>query len=118
MNVIETSSLRKSYGAQEVLHGIDIEVQRGRLVGFLGPNGAGKSTTIRILVGLIHASAGEASVHGLSSRTEGRQIRRQIGYLPGEVRFYPWLSGRRTLDLYARARRRKCDREIRERGSV
>ena len=112
MNVIETNSLRKSYGAQEVLHGIDLRVRKGRLVGFLGPNGAGKSTTIRILLGLIRASAGSALINGQDSRRRGRAIRADVGYLPGEVRFYPSLTGRATLNFYARARRRSCADEI------
>ncbi len=113
MNVIETSGLRKSYGATEVLHGIDLHVRKGRLVGFLGPNGAGKSTTIRVLVGLIRASAGSALVKGMDCRRRGREIRGDVGYLPGEVRFYPAMSGRATLNFYARARRRSCVDEIR-----
>jgi ABC-2 type transport system ATP-binding protein len=112
MHPVETSQLRKSYGPREVLHGIALRVARGRLTGFLGPNGAGKSTTIRILMGLLRASSGEALLFGQPARSLGHQLRAETGYLAGEVRFYPGLSGRRTLEFLASARRRDCRREM------
>ncbi len=112
-NPIEISALRKSYGEVEVLHGIDFAVQPGRLVGFLGPNGAGKTTTIRILLGLIRASSGIANLFGVGSRQYGKRVRRDVGYLPGEIHFYTNLTGRATVEFLARARRVDCRNEIR-----
>ncbi len=112
MNPIEIRQVRKSYGPTEVLHGIDIGVSPGRLTGFLGPNGAGKTTTIRILMGLIRASAGVASILGKPAREFGHELRSEVGYLPGEVRFYTSMTGRATLNFFANARRRNCRGEI------
>lgn len=118
MHAIDITDLRKSYGAKEVLHGIGFSVSRGQMVGFLGPNGAGKSTTIRILMGLIKATSGATRVFGLSSATRGRRTRRDIGYLPGELRLYPSLSGRATVEFLARVRRIDCQAEIARLASV
>jgi ABC-2 type transport system ATP-binding protein len=112
VNDIEAKQLRKSYGSREVLHGIDLSVPRGRLIGFLGPNGAGKTTTIRILVGLIKATAGDANVLGQSCWRDGTQVRKHVGYLPGEVHLYPHLTGASTLRFLAHARRVDCRQEI------
>lgn len=113
MRPVETRQLRKSYGLREVLHGIGLQVAAGRLTGFLGPNGAGKSTAIRILMGLLRATSGEALLFGQPASSLGHRLRAEVGYLPGEVRFYPGLSGRRTLEFLAAARRRDCGLEVR-----
>jgi len=118
MNVIEVVGLRKSYGSKEVLHGIEFCVAAGQIMGFLGPNGAGKTTTIRIVLGLIRASSGETRIFGASTRRGNRVERRNIGYLPGELRLYPSLSGLATLDFLARARRVDCRREIERLASI
>lgn len=110
---VETRGLRKSFGTTEVLHGIGLSVPEGRLTGFLGPNGAGKSTTIRILMGLLRETAGEALLFGLPARAMGPRSRARVGYLAGEVRFYPGLTGRGTLAFLSAARRMDCHGEIR-----
>lgn len=112
MHALEIIELHKSYSDKEVLHGIRFNVERGQLVGFLGPNGAGKTTTIRILMGLIRATAGETRVFGVSSAVSGQRHRRDIGYLPGEMRLYPTLTGRATADFLARVRKSDCRQEI------
>jgi ABC-2 type transport system ATP-binding protein len=76
-------------------------VPRGQLCGFLGPNGAGKTTSIRILFDLIRPSAGNARVLGLDCQREGVKARRQMGYLPGDLRLYEGLTGEQTLRLFA-----------------
>ncbi|MCA9128464.1 MAG: ABC transporter ATP-binding protein [Planctomycetales bacterium] len=112
MSVIITANLCKRYGRQEVLHNLNLEIGSGQLVGFLGPNGAGKTTTIRILLGLLRATSGDAHVFGKSVERFGKQIRHEIGYLPGDVHFYSNMTGRATLDFLARCRRRDCRAEI------
>ncbi len=112
MYAIEITDLRKSYSDKEVLHGIGFNVERGQMVGFLGPNGAGKSTTIRILLGLIRATSGTTRLFGDSTAVAGQRRRRAVGYLPGELRLYPSLTGRATVEFLARVRRVDCRQEI------
>src|SRR5215207_4855173 len=76
--MIEASGLEKSYGAVRVLDGVDLEVERGRVIALLGPNGAGKTTTVRILATLARTDAGTARVAGFDVVTERRQVRRRI----------------------------------------
>ncbi|MBB4933557.1 ABC-2 type transport system ATP-binding protein [Lipingzhangella halophila] len=83
--VITTAGLTKSYGRHSALSGVDLAVRQGEVFGFLGPNGAGKTTTIRILLDLIRRDSGELDVLGHDPRTNGVRIRRDIGYLPGEL---------------------------------
>ncbi|MGE0481645.1 MAG: ABC transporter ATP-binding protein [Phycisphaerae bacterium] len=104
MDAVRTQKLVKRYGAAEILHGIDLTVPLGALFGFLGPNGAGKTTTIRILLGLLKPTAGGALVLGHDAWREGPAARSQIGYLPGDARFYEWLTGGATLDFFFTAR--------------
>ncbi|MFT5300736.1 MAG: ABC-2 type transport system ATP-binding protein [Mariniblastus sp.] len=112
MNAINVEKLCKSYGQHEVLHQIDCRVEQGKLVGFLGPNGAGKTTTLRILLGLLKSDSGVVDVFGQDAARFGKQIRAEVGYLPGDVHFYPNLTGRATLKFFAAARRRHATVEI------
>jgi beta-exotoxin I transport system ATP-binding protein len=102
--VIVTSGLSKDYGSGRGLFGLDLEVGRGEVFGFLGPNGAGKSTTMRLLLDLIRPTSGSARVLGLDSRRESVEIRRRVGFLPGDLALYPKLTGRAVLDYLARLR--------------
>ena len=110
--IIECRRLNKRYGKSQVLNSVDFRIQPNQLVGFLGPNGAGKTTTIRILLGLLKPTSGSSKIFGRSCQLEGQSIRKQIGYLPGDVHFYPNLSGRQTLLFMANARRQNCISEI------
>jgi ABC-2 type transport system ATP-binding protein len=102
---IETSGLSKTYGGRVcALSELDLRVERGEVFGYLGPNGAGKSTTIRILLDLIRPTEGSASLLGLDARRAGVQARRQVGYLPGDLRLYDRLTAREQLDSLARLR--------------
>jgi ABC-2 type transport system ATP-binding protein len=102
--VIAASGLSKDYGSGRGLFGLDLEVGQGEIFGFLGPNGAGKSTTIRLLLDLIRPTSGSARVLGLDTRRESVEIRRRVGFLPGDLALYPKLNGRAVLDYLGRLR--------------
>ena len=99
--VIATRGLTKDYGSGHGLFGLDLEVQQGEVFGFLGPNGAGKSTTMRLLLDLIKPTSGSASVLGLDVDHDSIEIRRRVGFLPGDLAMYPKLTGRAMLDYLA-----------------
>jgi ABC-2 type transport system ATP-binding protein len=80
--------------------GVDLDVRAGEIFGFLGPNGAGKTTTIKMLVGLIHPSAGHAWLHGRPASEPAS--RRRLGFLPEGTFFHEHLTGREFVDLHAR----------------
>ena len=101
---IAIRGLTKDFGAGHGLFGLDLEVRPGEILGFLGPNGAGKSTTMRLLLGLIAPTAGTAAVLGLDAARDGLELRRRVGYLPGDFALYPQLTGRALLDWFARLR--------------
>jgi ABC-2 type transport system ATP-binding protein len=101
---IRTSGLTKYFGDLAAVDGIDLEVNTGEIFGFLGPNGAGKSTTIRLLLDQLRPTSGHGQVLGLDLRERSLQIRQQIGYLPDDLSLYPKLTGRQTIDFFARLR--------------
>ena len=86
--------------SKRVLHGISFEVQDGEIFGFVGPNGAGKTTTLKILMGLIRASKGHASILGCDVRETA--FREHVGFLPENPYFYDYLTGREILSFYAK----------------
>ncbi|HRC77553.1 MAG TPA: ABC transporter ATP-binding protein, partial [Kouleothrix sp.] len=97
--VIETSGLRKVYGAKVAVADLTLEVPRGEVFGFLGPNGAGKSTSVKMLLGLAAPSGGSARLLG---RAPGdAQAMARVGFLPEHFRFHEWLQARELLDLHA-----------------
>jgi ABC-2 type transport system ATP-binding protein len=98
---IRTRGLGKRYGAVVALQDLSLDVSAGEVFGFLGPNGAGKTTTIRLLLGLIQADSGEATVLGHPIGARGVAWRGDIGFLPGDMKFWPRLSGTETLDFLA-----------------
>ena len=100
-HVIETQGLTVYYGTHRGIHGVDLIVEKGEVFGFLGPNGAGKTTTQRVLLDVIRPTLGRATVFGLDSRRDGKEIRKRIGYLPGELSLYTTLTGRQFLALMA-----------------
>ena len=97
---IDVRGLRKEYGRKVALHDLTLMVQPGEVFGFLGPNGAGKTTTIKILTGLVGATAGEARIFGRP--VTDRRARTRVGYLPEHFRFHDWLTGADLLDFHGR----------------
>ncbi len=89
---IETNSLRKSYGRQPALTGLDMQVPGGSIFGFLGRNGAGKTTTIKLLMGILKPDAGSVRIFGtpLSSPSEGARLRQRIGFVTEDKELYSY----------------------------
>ena len=110
---IELRSVVKDYGRTHALRGIDLTIEPGRIFGFLGPNGAGKTTTIRLLLALIRPTGGTASVLGLDCQRQSLEVRRRVGYLPGELRMYESMRGDDFLDLIDSFRPEKRDAAFR-----
>jgi ABC-2 type transport system ATP-binding protein len=98
---IEARGLVMRYGDREVLHGIDLVVAHGMVVGFLGPNGAGKTTTVEILEGYRRRTAGHASVLGMDPASGGRELRERIGIVLQESGHNPDLTVRETVRQFA-----------------
>ena len=100
-HVIRISNLVKSYGSFQALAGLDLELGAGEVLGFLGPNGAGKSTTIRVLLGLLRADAGQVNLLGGDPWRDARDLHRRIAYVPGDVNLWPNLTGMEAINLIA-----------------
>ncbi len=101
-NVIHTQGLTKAYQGAKALDGLNLQVPRNSIYGFLGPNGAGKSTTIKMLLGLTRPTSGKALVFGQDIAREGLAVRRRIGYLAQDPRYYEHMTARQTLRYTAR----------------
>jgi ABC-2 type transport system ATP-binding protein len=93
ISVIRTEQLTKFYGKRRGLDGLNLEVHAGEVFGFLGPNGAGKTTTIRLLLDLLRPTSGHVEVLGTDPRQGGVELRRRVGYLPGDF----VVDGRQTV---------------------
>jgi ABC-2 type transport system ATP-binding protein len=102
ISAIETTGLKKQYGAVNALSGLDLTVPGGSIFGFLGPNGSGKTTALSILAGLAQPSGGSARICGMDVQTEGMAVRGRIGFLRQDPRFYGWMTGRETLEFTGR----------------
>lgn len=100
--VIQTRGLSKSYGEVEALKGLDLNVPEHSIFGFLGPNGAGKTTTMKLLVGLARPTSGGGSIFGLDITRDSVNIRKRVGYLAQDPRFYEHMTARETLHFTAR----------------
>ena len=98
--VIETNALRKVYGPKVAVADLTLEVPAGEVFGFLGPNGAGKSTSVKMLLGLVAPSGGQARLLGCAPGDPRAMA--QIGFLPEHFRFHEWLQASELLDLHAR----------------
>jgi ABC-2 type transport system ATP-binding protein len=101
---ISVSGLVKTFGQTRALDGLDLTVQTGEVHGFLGPNGSGKSTTIRVLLGLLRADAGTATLLGGDPWRDAVNLHRRLAYVPGDVSLWPNLSGGEVIDLLGRLR--------------
>lgn len=98
---ISVKNLCKSFNGKPVVDNVSLEVDRGEIAGFLGPNGSGKTTTIRLMCGLLTPDSGEGRVLGHDIHTEGRLIKREVGYMTQRFSFYEDLSIQENLAFVA-----------------
>ncbi|PZP32991.1 MAG: multidrug ABC transporter ATP-binding protein [Roseateles depolymerans] len=116
---IDVRGLSKTYAGRRVVDQLDMQVRRGRIVGFLGPNGSGKTTSLRMLCGLLTPDAGEGRVLGLDFRRDADRLKSLVGYMTQRFGLYEDLSIRENLDFVARLfsmpRRREAVDEALER---
>src|SRR5688500_8491362 len=99
--MIEFQELTRTYGDFTAVRPLSLTIARGEVFGFLGPNGAGKTTTIRMLMGILVPTGGQAKIDGLDCHTERAEVMRRVGYLPDTLVFYDYLSGREILEFLA-----------------
>lgn len=102
--IIQVQGLTKSYSGKRGITDVSFSVDEGEVFGFLGPNGAGKTTTIRLLMALLRADAGTARIAGLGCWEQSLEIKRLIGYVPGEPSLDPNLTGGQILEYFANLR--------------
>ncbi len=102
--IIQTNQLTKSYGRSRGIIDVTFDIQEGEVFGFLGPNGAGKTTTMRTLMGLLHANSGSATIGGLDCWTQSTEVKKLVGYLPGEFAFDPGLRGAQIIEYLGHLR--------------
>jgi len=104
VTAIELRALVKTFGSVRALDDLDLTVEAGEVHGFLGPNGAGKSTTIRVLLGLLKADSGSATLLGGDPWRQAAELHRRLAYVPGDVTLWPNLTGGEVIDVLGRMR--------------
>jgi ABC-2 type transport system ATP-binding protein len=102
--IVQTNQLSKTYGRSRGIDQVTFTIEQGDVFGFLGPNGAGKTTTIRVLMGLLRPSAGNARIGGLDCWRQSTEVKRLVGYLPGEFTLDPALTGAQILQYLGNLR--------------
>lgn len=103
-SVVTTEGLTKFYGKHRGIVDLNVEVERGEVFGYLGPNGAGKTTTIRLLLDFIRPTRGQAKIFGKDVNQSSLDIRRRVGYVPGELAMYDNMTGKDFLTYFAHLR--------------
>lgn len=104
MSIVQTHNLTKKFGKFTALDQVNLHVDEGEVYGFIGPNGSGKSTMIRLLLGMIKATKGEATIFGMNAWKNAVDIHKRIAYVPGDVNLWPNLTGGEVIDLFMRLR--------------
>lgn len=99
MKAVEIHGLTKRYGNFVALNDLNIDVDKGEVLGYLGPNGSGKTTTIRLMLGMIKPSSGNVSIFGLDAQKQKEEAHKSTAYVPGEANLWPFLTGMETLHL-------------------
>ena len=106
MSLIQLDDLTRRYGRRRGVERVSLSVPAGALFGFLGPNGAGKTTTIRVMLGFLRPTSGRARIFGLDCWRDSKAIKRDVGYLPGDLRLPPWMNGGNALSIFGAVRGR------------
>ena len=104
MSIVQTHNLTKKFGKFTALDQVNLHVDEGEVYGFIGPNGSGKSTMIRLLLGMIKATKGEATIFGMDAWKDAVDIHKRIAYVPGDVNLWPNLTGGEVIDLFMKLR--------------
>src|SRR5262245_1685287 len=104
--LLVTENLTKDYGRFRALDRLDLSIAPGEIFGLLGPNGSGKTTALRLLLGFIRPTGGRAAIAGHDCWKNGVAARRQVSYLPGELRLYENMTGRQLIRFLGRLRGR------------
>lgn len=112
--VMDIIDLKKTIGKKEIIKGINFQIRRGEVFGFLGPNGAGKTTTIRMMVGLMGITSGDVRIEGKSIKTDYQEAVQHVGAIVENPEMYPFLSGWKNLQQFARMVDGVTDERIRE----
>ena len=107
MSIVQLEYVTKQFGKLTALDKINLTLNKGEVCGFIGPNGAGKTTTIRILMGILQATGGHASIFGQDVWKNAVNIHKRIAYVPGDVNLWPNLTGGEVIDLFVRLRKGK-----------
>lgn len=103
-NIVTIKHLTKTFGTTTALDEFDMVVKKGEVHGFLGPNGAGKSTAIRVLLGLLRKTSGEVVLLGKDPWRDAVELHKHLAYVPGDVSFWPNLTGGEIIDVLGRLR--------------
>src|SRR5699024_4896560 len=98
--MLKATNIVKNFGDFTALDGVNLQVNRGEIYGFIGPNGAGKSTTIRVLLGMLRATSGSATIFGKDVWEDAVDIHKRVAYVPGDVNLWPNLTGGEVIDLF------------------
>ncbi|MCL2081999.1 MAG: ABC transporter ATP-binding protein [Oscillospiraceae bacterium] len=106
-SIVAVSNMTKKYGDFTALRNVSLDISPGEVYGFIGPNGAGKTTLIRVLLGIIKATKGNASIFGKDVWRDAVDIHRNVAYVPGDVNLWPNLTGGEVIDLFVRLRKSK-----------
>src|SRR6516225_783380 len=112
MNLLQTENLTKDYGRHRALQDVSLTVEAGEVFGLLGPNGSGKTTVLRLLLGFLKPTAGRAAINGHDCWRDGVAARRQVAYLPGELRLYENMTGRQIVRFLLELRGQKVSSRI------
>src|SRR5580765_3539907 len=114
MPLIQIENLTRGYGRRRGVDRLSLNVAEGTLFGFLGPNGAGKTTTIRVMLGFLRPTAGAAKIFGLDCWSDSKAIKRDVGYVPGDLRLPSWMNGETALSIFGAVRGQDLMRSGRE----
>jgi len=100
MSIVKIENLTKKFGDFTALSKVNLELNKGEIYGFIGPNGAGKTTTIRVLLGILKATIGKATIFDMDAWSDAVEIHKRIAYVPGDVNLWDNLTGGEVIDLF------------------